>query len=291
MNHLGIALETPDGTVWDLINGPVRLKRTGVKGLGMPTVASQVQELANVDGQRLAGWTLKPREVILPLRFEDASNTDLEGLQRTFWNALGIGVYSDLRVTTADGRVRHLRVRFESDNTVAYEIQPYIYTAPFDLYLIADDPWWFGDPMVYAYSLAGSDVRNFFGGLDPAMAGVAPPFYISRSSGQTAFNLTNPGDIDAWPVWEIDGPVSIFSVGVSGKLVSGMIPILEGSSLIISTDPANQSAKLDGVRVTRQLTALNFAPLPAGVQQALTIAVTGTGLVKVTFNPRYKRGF
>jgi hypothetical protein len=97
--RLGISLTDCNGVTWDLINGPVRLTRGGLVGLGFPQVIWEKSESASIDGQRLEGYRLDSRQVVLPIRFKDEAARDTTGIQRKWWNGLAIGQYVTLTVT------------------------------------------------------------------------------------------------------------------------------------------------------------------------------------------------
>lgn len=274
-----------DGSVWDFVGGPVGMTLGGIKGLGMPDVDDQVRETALRDGQTLTGWKLKPRRVWVPLRFRQDAEQDVEGVQRAFWRSMEIGVAGRLDVTDDDGAVRSLGLRFQDDGGMSYRLDPHVLSEAFGVTMVADQPWWEGETQEFAYAVPTA-TESFFGGAGSPSG--ATPFVISAGGGQDDATLTNPGDAPAWLEWEVDAPATAFSLGVDGHYVAGTINISTGS-LIIETDPLRQIATLNGVRVTRQLSALDWAPIPKGATLPIEITVTGTGIVKARLTPRYAR--
>lgn len=303
---LGLAWLGTDGSFWDLMSGDVRASIGGIKGLGMPDVAFQTSTSAGRDGQRLRGLRRNPRAVFIPVRFKGIASTDVLGVQRDFWQALGLGEYGTLVATTPDGATRSLRCRFEDDGGYAYALDPFTtFVTSIGLSLTADDPYWYGETVGTSYSLDPASQVNFFGGGDPAAPGVAPDFVISPSSGTQSYTIDNPGDVDAWPRWWITGPATSFQVGIGGRVIAASINIPAGRMLIIDTDPEVQSATLvdtqpfqqDGsivnpVRLRFQsFTAINFAPIPRGQSVLLTMTINGSGVVGAQIDPRYERAF
>lgn len=281
---LGITWTGTDGSLWDLRGGPVRTSTAGIMGLGLPNITDQTKETALQDGQILTGWRLKPRRVWLPVKFKDAAATDVEGLQRDFWRSMAIGQEGTLTVTDSSGATRSIGLRFQDDGGMAYRLDPYVLSDAVGLTMVADRPWWQGPSLSRSYSLAQAGIKTFFNDGNGAT-----PFYINAAQGSAATTFTNPGDQPAFVTWTAVGPLTNIRFGVDGHFLGGPINVSATSKLVIETDPLRQIAFLDGVKVTRQLTEVDFAPLPSGVNVPISIAVVGTGLVTGTITPRYAR--
>lgn len=284
---MGVQLIDALGTSWDLINGPVRLTRAGLKGLGLPDVEYFTSESAGLDGERVTGWRLKARQVFVPVRFKDDAMSDTTGIQRQFWAGLQIGQRIQFVVTDRDGAVRTLSMRIDDDGGLSYKMSPdLVHVDSIGLGFTAADPWWYGGDVSASYSIGDAEGLDFFGDT----AG-APDFNIATASGQTATTITNPGEEPMWLRWTIGGPSSRFRVGVGGRFVSGSFAIPDGSWLVIDTDPRVQTAYLDGVKLPfRSFTELDFAPVSAGQNVPISIEIVGQGLVTATGRPKYRRG-
>jgi hypothetical protein len=276
-----------DGSSWDLLRGPVRTSVAGITGLAMPEVKRQTKETALRDGQRQTGWKLKPRPAWLPLKFKDAAATDVEGIQRDFWRSVAIGEQGTLTVTDGSGATRQLGLTCEGDDGYAYRLDPYVLSDAFGLTMIADQPWWEGPAVEFAYSLASEGaLPTFFGN-----GAGATPFYIIPAQGGDSDTLANPGDSAAWIEWQLSGPFTYFRLGVDGHYLGGSIVGTEGQTLIVETDPLRQLALLDGIKVTRQLNEIDWAPIPRGSVTPVEISVVGSGIVTARITPRYARAF
>ncbi|MDV3199955.1 MAG: hypothetical protein Q8889_02410 [Candidatus Phytoplasma australasiaticum] len=151
---LGLVWYGTDGSMWDLMSGPVRASIAGIKGLGMPDVVYQTSKNAGRDGQRLRSISRNPRSFFIPVRFKGDASTDVLGVQRSFWSSLGLGEYGTLVATTPDGATRSLRCRFEDDGNYAYALDPFTaFVTSIGLTLTADDPYWYGPTIDVSYSL------------------------------------------------------------------------------------------------------------------------------------------
>lgn len=120
-------------------------------------------------------------------------------------------------------------------------------------------------------------------------SGAAPLFYLLPASATDGTTVTNSGDEPVWPVLEFSGPIEAFEVSIGGRVTSGTFNIARGSLLVIDTEA--QTVELDGVNVLRNMTMLDFAPVPVGGQVDIGLKVTGSGLARVRFSPGYLRAW
>jgi len=114
---------------------------------------------------------------------------------------------------------------------------------------------------------------------------------VSSASKLASAAMTNQGDLEAWPVWTVKGPVTSVTVGVDGRTVQWNVALTADDILVIDTDPTVQSAWLNGVDVTAQLGSADFAPIPAGDELPLSLTMAGTGSVEAAITPRYFRAW
>ena len=288
---LQISWTGTDGSSWDLISGPIALRADGIQGLGMPTTADTVRATGLTHGQTFQSWRLQPRPFFMPLIFQDASRYDVQGLQRSFWRSMEVGKYGTLAVTDSAGYRRSLQLRFVDDVNLSYSVDPYapvLGEKAFGVNLIADNPFWQGDTESITFGLGPGGTATFFGN-----GSSATPFYIVKSAGGTAATLSNFGDLPAYVTYTISAPMTSFDLTVDGHHVTGAIELVDDEALTIETSPQSQIAyKDDGSRMTRYLTAADFAPVPdSGEPVPIGIDVVGTGSVTVSFRPQYMRAF
>lgn len=296
-----------DGTLWDLSNGKVRLDAKGVEGLGQPVWNRQTISSAGSDGQRRTGQRSRAnaREGYLPVILLGDDPGDWFTLSRSWWNSWDADTPGALRVTAPDGSYRFIECCLLNDDTYAPVQDPMVTsTEEAAVHWIADQPFWLGPQQTATFDVVDTTIVvdpvtvDFFNG------GAAPPFNLQPGSpGSTTvvadtanLGVSNPGDLDAWPLYTITGPVSSFSVTINGHTVSGAINVVAGATLVVDTDPARQTAFLTtaaGVRtnVTPQLTAVDFAPIDKGASAVIAASAVGTGALVVSFYPRYKRAW
>lgn len=293
---LAIELVGTDGSLWDLYNGTapdgtpgIKLTDSGIAGLGAPIFAVQVQTSAVQDGQTVTDFRASARSVTLPVRIRSTEPR----IRQWWWRALspyGIGgMYATLRVTDELGVLRELSIRFENDGGVKLTGNPTTAAALNQVWPVvftADNPWWLGEEVWTSYSTSDQYSPTFFG--DGAGG---PPFYIAPTYGSGNDVVTNPGDVPAWPTYDVDGAVERFWVYVDGNLIDAVMTIPAGHTLHLYTDPLEQYAELDGALVLRQFSSYNFAPIAAGSWSNVNMNVQGTGRVRLRFRPRYLRGY
>lgn len=278
-----------DGSTWDLTDwrSGVFVTQDGIEGLSRPTHTDWIAPMSPaMHGQEFNGFVTDPRKIFLPLYlYSDESSEAFQKLDSAFWATMKPNKYGTLRYSSTAG-TREIRARFRDDGGHAYVRDPHYFGwARYGIELVADDPFWTGDPI--SQSWAQSPGRDFFGGPE----NLAPTFFIGSGSQFASATMSNPGDVDAWPIWTVTGPADDTRLGVGGRFVSAPFNILEGQTLVINSDPTDQTARLDGVDVTHLLGEYAFAPIPPGEDRPLVLSLSGAGNVHVLMTPRFDRAW
>ncbi|AOD24039.1 hypothetical protein IM25_22680 [Rhodococcus sp. p52] len=146
-------------------------------------------------------------------------------------------------------------------------------TAEYEITLAAESTFWRGKDVVFDFPFTGSATPdNYYG---PSNA--APDFYITGGNAIGNAVLTNPGQVEVWPTWTIDGPgQAVVGVGEHITYVSGLAA---GERLVIVTDPAH-SEVVDGGgnRAWDRIGGLyDFAPVEPGDDVVATAQIIGGG--------------
>lgn len=290
---IGLTWTGWDGSVWDLRTGPVRLSDEGLDGLLNSLEPDDVVRTgAELDGQSFVGWRAQPRTglfpvLIGPFRTEGAFLAN----ERAWWRTMRPGKVGKLTLTTYDGRTRRMGLRFQSDGLSKMPnfgtLRGRTYVAP--IKVTADDPWWYGDQVGATYS--AGDGFNFFG-----QGKKGPPFIIAKGNTVAKATFTNPGDDETWPVYTLWGPATKLLIKLGGGRVEYSVPLAVGERLVIDTSPLRKIAwryAADGskARITRDLDAFDFRPLPAGSNVDLELTVTGRGKFQIAADTRYTRAW
>jgi len=282
-----------DGSIWDLLAGPVRTTIAGIRGLAMPDIDYQNQETPLIHGQTTESWRMPARTVFLPLRFVTA---DVVGTQRLFWQSVTPGKTGTLTVGDGFGGIRTLGLKFKDDGGIAYRIDPHIISSAFGLTMEANAPAWLGNEVALVLAVP-EQARNAFG-----TAADSPVLYLSPARFETPeAPLANPGNMPAWPTWEVRATdpagLTAFELYAGDDLISGILTIPYLHTVTIYTDPTGQYALMTGpsitgaVDVTDSLIDVNFAQIDAGELSQISTTFTGLGLATIRLTPQYFRAF
>lgn len=275
-----------EGVTWHLSQWQdtgVLLTDQGIRGLHLPAIDDFTDELAGVDGQHARGFRLPARSCFWPVLIWDLGQGQWAQRDAEFWRALRPGQVGTWTVSDDSGRARHLRVRVVSRGDEAFTIDPTVRGwHAYGINLVADDPWWHGDPvLVTGEDSSAADFIDSEG---------SPPFHISGGAALAGLTITNPGEAPAWPIWRAVGPHTDLVVGVGGHLVQ-CPDVASGELLEINTSPVRRTVLLDGVDVFGELGTRDFAPVPPGESVALHATSTGAGSVQCHLVPRYFRAW
>lgn len=289
-----------DGSLWNLAaasEGVVMLP--GVRGLTMPPIVHYTTAYPTVAGARWRGHAVDPREVFWPIQiFHDLGSQEWITRDRAFWRTLRPDKTGTWTVTQPSGEARTLTCRFDNDGESAFATDPVLAGwTNYGITLKANAPFWRGDPITREW-IAGV-AQPFF----PA-AGPGGKLTISSSRGLGSASIRNPGDVEAFPRWELDGPITAASISIGGKAISIPFSIATGQVLVIDADPAVQSAVLynasgsgvhrvlsNPVDKTMQLGSVNFAAIPAEAVTPIGLTMTGSGKVTLKLTPLYLRAW
>ena len=300
-----------DGSEWDLLNpaSGTMLMSGGLRGLGMPPVTHYRRDSPAVAGTRWAGSRTEARESFWPLLvYSDAGSAAYAEYERAFWKTMHpdhTGVWS---VTLPSGEVRSLRCRYADDGGQTFDVDPTrVGWSVYGITLTSEQPYWQGQAVTRTWK-ASSPV-SFFG------AGTGgPPFTISPGSTLAKASMNNDGDVEAFPMWVLVGPIDSASVGIAGKTTEYQASIAAGRAVVIDTDPDQQrvteiaappdtlpvgsdewsawisNALASGTDRVLSLGKVAFnAPIPPGKSVGLSLAMSGAGTVTAAINPLYYR--
>jgi hypothetical protein len=290
---IGLHWDGADGSSWNLNDreGGVVLLRNGVEGLHNPQITKHSTVAPAIPGKRSRGWRVEPREVFWPIHlWADGSDAWLERN-----SAFMASIHPDRAgkwTVTAGQSTRSIELTGVYDTPFRYEIDPLVYGwANYPITLEAEQPYWTGKTIRRGPWRAPQS-SPFFPG---------PSFTISSSSAFGSATIPNPGDVDAWGVWWVDGPLDAIELGIGSALIIPPFNLPEGQTLRIDTDPRRATAKRGatpvkredfvGDDVTSELGLQDYAPVPTGAAVDLHVNATGAGQVLFELTPLYFRAF
>lgn len=302
-----------DGSRWSMCGAEGIALLAGVRGFSFPPVDRWVKESPTVDGSRYVGHRVLERSVFWPLRvYSDAGSQAWLTRDAAFKRTLRPGKTGVLTVTQpgADGvpaESRSLTLRMDSI-TDEWDFSPgLVGWHTYGVNLVAEHPFWVGETITRAF--AGPAQVDFF---DPAGS---PDFHISQAGSFATASIPNPGDLDRYPTWWLEGPFTAASVGVGAAAIGVPFTVAAGKMLVIDTSPTARVARLidapplgsdgnelpfeeqraivaarypTGTNRTRDLAATTkFARVPAGDNAALAVSMTGSGTIRALLDPAY----
>lgn len=117
------------------------------------------------------------------------------------------------------------------------------------------------------------------------------PLVLGASDVFASATITNPGDVDAWPIVTVVGPGTDLTLT---NLTTGMVwhltgAVAAGATVVVDTRPGHKSARVDGVNVFGRLTDdSTLWPLEPGPNRISIGFAGGTAASRVTFTWRSK---
>ena len=300
------------GAEWPLTNPETGLfMLPGVRGLGSVASDRHSSSSPAVAGSRYEGSSILDREVFWPLHmWHDGGSVEWMLRDRAFWSTMDPEDTGRWVVSHPDGAHRSLTLRFLSDGDKSSAQDPM--SSGWDSYgilLVAEQPFWEGDPVVKSWK--NRTYAPFFEPDGPQLVNIA-----AGSDASTA-TIDNPGDVESYATWFLDGPMDDAAVGVGGVVVDVPFAIADGECLVIDSDPdligatlyeisAEEMALtpeerkkpserivgvdlLNPVDMSAALGEADFAPIPAGASVPLSLTITGVGAVEALLPTRYRR--
>ncbi|MFD7552971.1 phage tail domain-containing protein [Streptomyces sp. NPDC059835] len=269
----------------------------GATGLDMPPFGLFSDDSPNLDGSTFRSARAAAREIMLPVFLHAHDRQSINNLKRKLFQALNPKRgYCVIRFTEGVNRVRQINAYYkggmegsESTDTAGFR------WAKYGLTFSAMDPWF--------YPERSQTTRWDFGVGEPLLSTTVSFFPMNISSGvmgvpDDEITISNPGDIEAWPVWKLYGPIKSFSLqGPHGDLIKASPPadgsdlVPSGRVLTIDTRPGRKTVKDDhGLNYWATLdTNPEFWSVEPGDSTAAVTVVAGTdkAAVVLSFRPRY----
>ncbi|WP_269939008.1 hypothetical protein [Arthrobacter sp. HY1533] len=284
-----------DGSVWQLnaaTSGVALLP--GVRGFGTPPTTIYSKSSPAVAGSQHLGSSVEERKVFWPLAvWRNTSSAEWIAHDRAFFRTMDTEQPGIWTVRQPNGEARNLRIRYVDDGNKDFDVDPSKYgIETYGLNFIANQPYWEGAP-----------VRRRFVAASPAPFFSGPIVTISSGKSLATATVSNPGEVNAFPVWTILGPTTSATVGIGGMSIEVPFTIADGEAAVIDTHPTAQTCLLgDWDDTTRTLSgvvdrsgdlgAADFnMPIPPGLNLQLALSMTGTGAVDIEISPLFKRAW
>jgi hypothetical protein len=291
---ISVTLLGCDGSVWDLGTGSSgAYLSNGLGGLHLPPVSHLYTKTARGSGSTWRGARTESRAFSMNVVVGDPlppmrTGPDWLTLDEQFWRALSATETSRLVVNG----LRTLTFRLDESNAdQSFDDDPSVFgIAKYSIDCIADRPEWTGAPTTATFPYQGTATTNFFGGGSGTKG---PPFYISAANLLNTASISNPGDLPAYPVWTIQGPLSTATVGVGRATITLPFPlqstdvvVIDAQAQTITDGQGNSLWPFMGYQ------EVSFAPVPPGDLVPVAAGMSGGAAgasISLTLTPLYRR--
>lgn len=276
----------PDGVVT-----PLRVK-FAVKGRFAPPPRFEEEGAPEQAGMRLRAARHGVREFVLPIHVTAATEAGLRSTLRTLtWAMDPTRGNGRIRVTSPLNDQREITCRVAAGLELD-EIQgvtslglDFLTDQLATVVFRAHDPYWYATTDTTSnYPFTGTS-ETFF----PFF-----PLVLSASEGFADDVITNPGDLEAWPVWRITGPVSdvtVLNVTTGESLTVTVVSLGGAEVLTIDTRPASKTVtKQDGSNQFSKLTTTSVMWSLRRGANAIRVELGGAAAgstVQLSYRPRY----
>ncbi|MGW0599966.1 phage tail protein [Streptomyces sp. NPDC002776] len=292
IGYASVTYIDPAGTRWPMtdITGDWYTLAEGVSGLGAAPY-KLTSDAHPRGGERLRHVQPQARTIVWPLLVKGADHlkftANWRALARAFTRTLreGPGL---LEVARPDGTARRIAVHYSSGWDGRGQRASGITWDSAVVTLWCEDPYWVDLQPQTVHRESGAQV-DF----------LVPFPSVSSSQVLGATTVTNPGDVDVWPVWTITGPASAitFTRGDTGEAFTLTMaqtvhgPLLAGETVTVSTDPPRvRSGTGENLGTGLNWPAAVLWSLPPG-ETPVTFQLGGAAAgsaVDLTFHPRYE---
>lgn len=262
-------------------------KRAGRAGFGMAN--REVSFIKSVrGGSRKRRSRVAAREIDLPIEVIGASRSEVEASMRRLARILQDNVTDPRLVGTYEDGTKlwvEVAVRRGVDPVYGSETNGRD-RATCLLILTAGQPYW-SQSQALEYIITNGDSGRSFSQNMAEMRMVA-----SQTIGTVA--VENPGDVESYPVWIVEGPADSFTASLpDGRQIDYADVIAAGERITIDTARRTVEDQ-NGVNKYNSLgTNRNFFPIPSGQTNVSVVMLNSTGASRVSmyFNPRFELVF
>ena len=268
----------------------------GATGLDAPPFELHADDSPNLDGGIFRDARAVAREIMLPIYLYGIDRRTIRDMKSRLVSSLNPKKgYCVLKFVEGDSTPRYLRCYYKAgmEGSEAQDDAGFTWKK-FGIQLTAYDPYFYSDDVQVA--------QWAFGSGTPFLSDTNPFFPLHLNVGivgGSKVDITNPGDIEAWPKWELTGPIKAFqfispdgkSFGISASGDgSDVVPL--NRTLIIDTRPGYKTLRDDqGTNYWPKLDSNpELWPIPEGQSTCTVNLVPGatTARVRVSFQPRYE---
>lgn len=265
-------------------NGPFILT-TGVLGFGIPPVQVRIDPSA-ADGGIHRFTRRGVRDLDLPIVIIDTDRDTVEQELRRLANLLNdTAGPTIIRATYSTGEVWELSGHYVGGADAVRGEEENLIFARWVVQLQCPNPYWIRQ--------ASESVSVGTGGAGRGLIGTGrtlSKLQVSSSQAIGTVILENPGDVDAYPVWQFEGPMDSVTITNSDgtKTFTYDAPILLGSTVTVDTFTGLVTDQTGANQYANLGPSPKFFTIPAGESDAeiLAIGTDANSLISLFFQPR-----
>ncbi|MFJ6010217.1 phage tail family protein [Streptomyces halstedii] len=268
----------------------------GSTGLDEPPFELHSDDSPNLDGGIFRDARAVAREVMIPVYLHGIDRPTIKRMKSRLRSSLNPKKgFCILKFIEGDGVPRLLRCYYKGgmEGNESQDESGFTW-AKYGLQFTAYEPYFYSDDVQAAQWVFG-DTEAFFSTTLPLY-----PFRLS--AGHLAgdkVDIFNPGDVEAWPRWELHGPIKAFDFEGPEGHSFGIAAPTDGSDVV----PAGRVLTVDtrpGHKTIRDDLGANYWPLlkpqpelwsiPDGDSESSVSITPGSprATVRLTFQPRYE---
>jgi phage-related protein len=278
----------PDGTQHNLMDIPNTAVNIGRAGFDMPPIRHILKAVPFRHGKRHEAFVADERRFDIPVHFSaetwETLRTRIHEVERMFWPDPTQGM-GKLRINMPDGTGREIECYYESglQGNEGVDSQGTNWTNKV-ITLLAPEPFWKATAASQQIYTQGTPAEFF-----PLL-----PIKLSSTSIFSDAVANNLGDVEAWPVWTIEGPMTRIILTNESydpeRVIDLTYTLTAGQTITIDTDEDNRTVVRDnGTDLYSALTKRDLWPLKAGVNN-IEIQMDGATVdsqVTLTWYARY----
>lgn len=268
----------------------------GATGLDAPPFELHSDDSPNLDGGIFRDARAVAREIMVPIYLHGIDRRTIRDLKsRLVSNLNPKKGYCVLKFIEGDGVPRYLKCYYKNGMEGSEATDQAGFTwKKFGIQLTAYDPYFYSDDVQVA--------SWEFGGGEPFLSNTEGFYPLRINAGMVSGSeviVQNPGDVEAWPRWELTGPIRGFKFTSPTGQSFGVTAPQDGSNTV----PGGRTLTVDtrpGFKSLRDDLGTNYWPdldpnpelwaIPEGESTCTVDIVPGssTAKVRLVFQPRYE---
>lgn len=254
---------------------------SGLRGLGIPASEVRVTQSAG-DGGTWRGTRKASRDLDVPVTVLGTSRDDVEAKLRRLASAMSDRYGAPkLRATYDNGTAYELTVHFVAGADTTYGDDAGNLFCSWPMTWRAPDPFWVSTSSTQFSVKAAGTTRGLL---------TAPLSSLRVSSSQALGSITieNDGDVDAFPVWVIEGPSTSVTITLNGVGFEYTEALEAGDTITVDTKTATVTDAAGVNKYAFLGTAPKLFKIPAGSSTVSIIAegADSTTRINGNFSPR-----